>query len=66
MIYMVKPQDVLMRNGLFLGTYPLKTIILGAIISFVLIVVVFKIIKTQISKKSMYCDIERFIEAYED
>lgn len=58
MIYMVKPQDVLMRNGLFLGTYPLKTIILGAIISFVLIVVVFKIIKTQISKKSMYCDIE--------
>ena len=58
MIYMVKPQNVLMRNGLFLGTYPLKTIILGAIISFVLIVVVFKIIKTQISKKSMYCDIE--------
>ena len=58
MIYMVKPQDVLMRNGLFLGTYPLKTIILGAIISFVLIVVVFKIIKTQISKKSIYCDIE--------
>lgn len=58
MIYMVKPQDVLMRNGLFLGTYPLKTIILGAIISFVLIVVVFKIIKTQILKKSMYCDIE--------
>lgn len=58
MIYMVKPQEVLMRNGLFLGTYPFKTIILGAIISFILIVVVFKIIKTQISKKSMYCDIE--------
>lgn len=58
MIYMIKPQEVLMRNGLFLGTYPLKTVILGAIISFILIVVVFKIIKTQISKKSMYCDIE--------
>ena len=31
LIYIVKPQDILMKNGLFLGTYPLKTIIFGAI-----------------------------------
>lgn len=28
LIYIVKPQDILMKNGLFLGTYPLKTVIL--------------------------------------
>ena len=38
LIYIIKPQDILMKNGLFLGTYPLKTIILGAIIAFIIIV----------------------------
>ena len=28
LIYIVKPQEILMKNGLFLGTYPLKTVIL--------------------------------------
>ena len=28
LIYIVKPQDILMKNGLFLGTYPLKTVVL--------------------------------------
>lgn len=57
LIYIVKPQDILMKNGLFLGTYPLKTIILGAIVAFVLIVVTFKVIKTKFSKKDMYCGV---------
>ena len=26
LIYVLKPQDILMKNGMFLGTYPLKTI----------------------------------------
>lgn len=28
LIYIIKPQEILMKNGLFLGTYPLKTAIL--------------------------------------
>lgn len=58
LIYVVKPQNILMRNGLFLGTYTLKTVMLGAIVSFVIIVIAFKIIKTKISKKDMFCNIE--------
>lgn len=58
LIYIIKPQEVLMRNGLFLGTYPLKTIALGTIVAFVLIILTVKIIKTKISKKDMFCDIE--------
>lgn len=57
LIYIIKPQEILMRNGLFLGTYPLKTVILGAIIAFIIIITAFKIVKTRISKKDMFCTI---------
>lgn len=57
LIYIVKPQEILMKNGLFLGTYPLKTIFLAAIIAFIIIITAFKIVKTKISKKDMYCNI---------
>ena len=58
LIYIVKPQDILMKNGLFLGTYPLKTIILGTIVAFVVIVTSFKLVKSKISKKDMFCTIK--------
>ena len=58
LIYIVKPQDILMKNGLFLGTYPLKTIILGTIVAFIVIVTSFKLVKSKISKKDMFCTIK--------
>ena len=58
LIYIVKPQEILMKNGLFLGTYPLKTVLLGAIVGFAIITTAFKLVKTQISKKDMFCEIE--------
>lgn len=58
LIYIVKPQDILMKNGLFLGTYPLKTIILATIITFAIIITAFKMVKSKISKKDMYCDVQ--------
>lgn len=58
LIYIVKPQDILMRNGLFLGTYPLKTIILGAIIAFIIIMTAFSVVKSKITKKDMFCEVE--------
>lgn len=58
LIYVVRPQDILMKNGLFLGTYPLKTIILGSIIAFIIIITAFKIVKTKITKNDMFCTIK--------
>lgn len=58
LIYIVKPQDILMRNGLFLGTYPLKTIILGAIVAFVIIMTTFTVVKSKITKKDIFYNIE--------
>ena len=57
LMYIVKPQDILMKNGLFLGTYPIKTIMLGSIIAFIVIITAFKIVKTKISKKDMFCEV---------
>ena len=58
LIYIVKPQEILMKNGLFLGTYPLKTIILGAIIAFIVIITAFAAVKSKITKKDMFCKVE--------
>lgn len=58
LIYIVKPQDILMKNGLFLGTYPLKTIILAAIIAFFIIVTAFTIIRKKLTKKDIIYKIE--------
>lgn len=62
LIYIVKPQEIIMKNGLFLGIYPLKTVILGAIVAFVIIITAFKIIKNKISKKDLICEITVEIE----
>lgn len=58
LLYVIKPQDILMKNGLFLGTYPLKTVMLAAIISFVVMLAAFTIVKSKITRKDMFCKIE--------
>ena len=58
LIYIVKPQDILMKNGLFLGTYPLKTVMLAAIVAFIVIITAFAIIKNKITKKDLIYKIE--------
>lgn len=68
LIYYIKPQDVFIKNGVFVGEYVLKVIMLGAIVAFITIKICLKIIKTKISPKDMYCKIrfklnEKMIEA---
>ncbi len=55
LIYVIKPQDILMKNGLFLGMYPLKTIAISAIIAYLIIIGAFKLIKNKMQKKNLYC-----------
>ena len=51
-----------MKNGLFLGTYPLKTMLLGAIIAFIILVTAFTVVKTRITKKDMFCEVSFTLE----
>lgn len=62
LLYFVKPQEILMRNGLYIGTYPLKIALLGGIVGFTITVIAFKVVKNRISKKDMFCKIYIEIE----
>lgn len=58
LIYYIKPQEILIKNGIYVGEYILKVIMLGAIAAFIIIKISLKIIKTKIEPKDMYCKIK--------
>ncbi len=53
LLYFIKPQDILMKNGVYIGTYPIKVALLGGIVGFIIIQTAFKIVKSKIKKKDM-------------
>ncbi len=62
LLYFIKPQEILMKNGVYIGTYPLKIALLGGIVGFTISVIAFKIVKYRLSKKDMFCKITIYIE----
>lgn len=56
LIYYIKPQEILIRNGVYVGSYVLKTILLGGILAFIIIKICTQIMKNK--SKSLYCNIE--------
>lgn len=65
LIYLIKPEEILTKNGMFLGTYTLKTVFLGGIVGLFLIAVTINIIRSKISKKDMFYNIKIYIEEKE-
>ena len=62
LLYFIKPEQILMRNGVYIGTYPLKIVILGGIVGFTITVIAFKYAKMKINKKNMFCELEIYFE----
>ena len=62
LIYVIKPQNILIKNGLFLGTYTLKTVLLSAFVALGIIFVAFKFIKSRISKDDLYKNLNIVID----
>lgn len=62
LLYFVKPQEIFIKNGLYVGTYPLKIAILGGIVGFTIIVISLKYIKNKITKKDIFFNICIYIE----
>lgn len=60
LLFFIKPQNIIMKNNYLVGTYPLKITILAGITGFIIILLVEKIIKDRLNKKSMICDLEIF------
>ncbi len=53
LLYIVRPQDIFMKNGVYIGTYPLKIALLGGITGFIITYVAIKIVKTRITKNEI-------------
>ena len=57
LLYFVSPQDILLQDGVLIGTYPMKIILAGGILGFIIITISFKNIKGRLNKKDMFCNI---------
>lgn len=57
LLYFVNPKNILAKNGILIGTYPIKIALLGGIIGSAIVITSFKIIKSRISNKDMFCNI---------
>lgn len=57
-INFINPQDILIKNGIIASQYVLQVILLGAIVAFIVIKISFRIIKTKINPKDMYCNVK--------
>ena len=58
LLYFVKPQNISFQNGVLIGVSPIKIIITGGIIGFVIITISFKNIKGRLTKNDMICNLE--------
>lgn len=62
LLYLVRPQDILVKDGILIGTYPLKIAMLGGIVGFIVIVISFKVVKYRLSRNDMFCEVEVFFK----
>ena len=65
LIYIVNSNNVTIQNGIIHGAYTVKTIFLGVIIAFIIIILSFKLVKSKLTKKDMFCKIKINIEGKE-
>lgn len=58
LLYIINPSQVRLENGVFVGIYPLKVVLLGGIVGFLTIIIAFKSYKVRMNKKDIYYDIK--------
>ena len=61
LLYFIKPQDILIRNGVYVGRYPLKVVLLAGIVGFALTKISFRHVREKINRKDMYVKINIFL-----
>ena len=53
LLYMIKPQEIFVKNGVYIGVYPLKIALLGGITGFIITYISFKVVKNHINKNEI-------------
>ena len=61
LLYIVKPQNIFMKNGVYIGTYPLKIVLLGGIVGFTITYIAFKVVKSKLSNKELIYTVKIFV-----
>lgn len=60
LIYFIKPENVRMKNGVFVGVYPLKVGLIAGAIAFVTTQIAFKINKSKLNNKNTFFNIQLY------
>ena len=60
LIYFIKPENVKMKNGVFVGAYPLKVGLIAGAIAFVTTQIAFKINKSKLNNKNTFFNIQLY------
>lgn len=60
-IYMVNTQNITIQNGMIVGSYTLKTILIGIVVAFIVIIIGFNFAKGKLSKKDLIYNIKIYI-----
>ena len=60
LLFLISPEKLIYRNGVFTGTYPIKITLIGGIVGFLIIFIVSKIIKNRFNSSDLLCELEIF------
>ena len=58
LLYIVKPQNIFIKDGVYIGTYPIKIALLGGIVGFIITYIAFKVVKSRMSKNELIYNIK--------
>lgn len=58
LIYFLKPENVQINNGVFVGIYPIKVTIIAGCIAFIVTLIAFTLNKSKLNTKNQYIEIE--------
>lgn len=60
LLFFINPNNLVIKDNHFVGTYPIKVAVLAGGLGFIIITIVAGIIKSNLNKKAMICDLEIF------
>lgn len=60
LIYFLKPENVEMKNGVFVGMYPIRVGLIAGVIAFIITQIAFKINKSKLNNKNTFIEIELY------
>lgn len=58
LIYVLRPQDIVIKNGYYSGTYILKIIFIAAIVGTMILMIAFKVVKNKMTNKDIKCKVK--------